>query len=184
MDSAHTVAPLETQVAGHGLENDGHRYFAKFPDTKRFNTFLGDFLCTSLALCWSQCRLLQGEPEKLDSTRFGLFWPALHLIKWLEGLFLFTHHVSQIWGFLSKLESIISNFDFLSAAMSIYGISPFSSGWNNITCEQTPPLAQVHLLSENQLIRRWCWPALGQAYCKIPWKCQGDWMERKHQLVR
>ena len=31
MDSAHTVAPLETQVAGHGLENDGQRYFAKFP---------------------------------------------------------------------------------------------------------------------------------------------------------
>ena len=30
MRSVHTVSPLQTQIAGHGSENDGQRYFSRW----------------------------------------------------------------------------------------------------------------------------------------------------------
>jgi len=41
--SVHTVSPLQTQIAGHGSENDGQRYFVKFPVKQQIMYFKGDF---------------------------------------------------------------------------------------------------------------------------------------------
>ena len=53
--SVHTVSPLQTQIAGHGSENDGQRFFVKFLHeykvVRLIMSFLGDSLSMSLALC-------------------------------------------------------------------------------------------------------------------------------------
>ena len=76
--SIHTVSPLQTQIAGHGSENDGQRYL--FPWTQGTQKvpwltmyLLGDFLSMSLVLCWNQYRPLQRAPERLHFTRLVHF---------------------------------------------------------------------------------------------------------------